>query len=76
MAYAVDKEGIELDLEDVKALVFGTDEDSKYSSFISRKDMAGTEMSDLFKNQQRERDDCSTFGITRNIPVPQNHSDM
>lgn len=68
MVYAADKRRIKLDLEDAKAVIFGADDSSKYSSFISRKDMVGTEgLENIFEDRRREGVDYSSFGITRDI---------
>lgn len=73
MVRAADKRRIELDLEDAKAVIFGTDDSSKYSSFISRKDMVGVEgLENIFEDRRREGVDYSSFAVTREIVPSQN----
>lgn len=68
MAHVADKRGIKLDLEDAKAVIFGADDSSKYSSFISRKDMVGTEgLENIFEDRRREGADYASFPVTRDI---------
>lgn len=77
MVQATGKRGIKLDLEDAKAVIFGADDDSKYSTFISRKDMAGTEsLESIFQDRSREGVDYSSFGITRDVVSPQKSSQV
>lgn len=68
MGHVADKRGIKLNLEDAKAVIFGADDSSKYSSFISRKDMIGTEgLENIFEDRRKEGVDYSSFPVTRDI---------
>lgn len=63
------REGMKLDLEDAKRLIFGTDEGTQYSSFISRKDMVGNGGFEEGPagSLKREDIDYSAFGQTRRV---------